>query len=193
MASDQGLHFLLIEYSKKNQYEWKIKPDTHKPGNGLVLLICLGKSKAMLLLWILFVIDYSCSSCFLVCSLQPSGHLLGNDQPLGSLVHVSFSCVFLSLSYVVSWVRHGIWLYRFLILTYLTLNTPAKITSAFVVCCKFLLTLFDKVKYRDKQCGPRSDYPYRSSLIWLYIVCWKSFKNISADDKSRRLLLWLAF
>ena len=35
----------------------------------------------------------------------------------------------------------------------ITLKTPAKnhlkILSAFVVCCKFLLTLFNKVKYRD--------------------------------------------
>ena len=40
-----------------------------------------------------------------------------------------------------------------------------KIPSAFVVCCKFLLTLFNKVKYRDKQCGPRSACSYRSSLV----------------------------
>ena len=53
--------------------------------------------------------------------------------------------------------------------TILTLKTPAKIhlkiLSAFVVCCKFLLTSFNKVKYRDKQCGPRSDCSYRGSLI----------------------------
>ena len=44
----------------------------------------------------------------------------------------------------------------------LTLKTSAKknhpkIPSAIVVCCKFLLTLFKQAKYRDKQCGPRSD------------------------------------
>ena len=43
----------------------------------------------------------------------------------------------------------------------LSLKTPAKnypkIPSAFVVCCKFLLKLFNKAKYRDKQCGPRSE------------------------------------
>ena len=53
--------------------------------------------------------------------------------------------------------------------TILTRKTPAKIhlkiLSAFVVCCNFLLTLFKKVKYRDKQCGPRSDCSYRDSLI----------------------------
>ena len=36
------------------------------------------RSKAVLLLWIIFVIYASCLSCFLVCSLQPRGHLLGN-------------------------------------------------------------------------------------------------------------------
>ena len=71
-----------------------MKPDTPKPGNGLVLLIWEENSKAMLLLWILFVIEVSCSSRFLVCSLQPSGNLLGNDQPLGSLVCVVFLCGF---------------------------------------------------------------------------------------------------
>ena len=35
------------------------------------------RSKAVLLLWIIFVIYVSCLSCFLVCSLQPCGHLLG--------------------------------------------------------------------------------------------------------------------
>ena len=47
-----------------------------------------------------FVIYVSCLSCFLVCSLQPCGHLLGKDWPFGSLC-VVFSCV-LSLSDVVS-------------------------------------------------------------------------------------------
>ena len=36
------------------------------------------RSKAVLLLWIIFVIYASCLSCFHVCSLQPRGHLLGN-------------------------------------------------------------------------------------------------------------------
>ena len=33
---------------------------------------------------------------------------------------------------------------------------------------------------------------YRSSLIWVYTVCHRGFLNISADKKSRRLLLRLA-
>ena len=46
------------------------------------------RSKAVLLLWIIFVICGSCLSLryYLVCSLQPCGHLLGKDWPLGSLV-----------------------------------------------------------------------------------------------------------
>ena len=35
------------------------------------------RSKVVLLFWILFVIYVLCLSCFLVCSLQPCGHLLG--------------------------------------------------------------------------------------------------------------------
>ena len=45
-----------------------------------------------------------------------------------------------------------------------------KMSSAQVVCCIFLLTLFDLYKYRGEQCGPRSDCSYRSSLIWVHIV-----------------------
>ena len=30
---------------------------------------------------------------------------------------------------------------------------------------------------------------YRSSLIWFYTVCQRGFKSISADSKSRRLVV----
>ena len=52
----------------------------------------------MLILWVLYVIYVSCLSCFLVCSLQPCGHLLGKGWPLGSFVcdvfcdFVTFTC-----------------------------------------------------------------------------------------------------
>ena len=54
-------------------------------------------SKAMLLLWINYVIYVSCS-CFLDCSLQPCAHLIGKGWPLGSLVsqYVMFNCVFVT-------------------------------------------------------------------------------------------------
>ena len=44
-----------------------------------------------------------CLSCFLVCLLQPCGHLLGKGWPLGSLVCNVLLC-FLLLSHVVSCV-----------------------------------------------------------------------------------------
>ena len=46
--------------------------------------------------------------------LQPSGHLLGKGWPLDSLVCSVFLCVFFSLYHMVSGVRCGTWLYRFL-------------------------------------------------------------------------------
>ena len=49
-----------------------------------------------------------------------------------------------------------------------------------------------QIKYRSKQRGPRTDCSYRSSLIWVHTVCHRGFLNISADEKSRRLLLRLA-
>ena len=56
-------------------------------------------SKAVLLLWILFVIYILCLSCYLVCSLQPCGQLLGKGWSLGSLMCYVFFCI-LSLSHV---------------------------------------------------------------------------------------------
>ena len=59
--------------------------------------------------------------CFRVCSLLPCGHQLQKGWPLGSCLW--FLIVFLSLSHVVSWVRCGTWLYRFLIFaTFLSFN-----------------------------------------------------------------------
>ena len=54
--------------------------------------------------------DSFCNLCFvfvifLVCSLQPCGHLLGKTGLL-ALLCVHFF-VFLSLSFIVSWVRFG--------------------------------------------------------------------------------------
>ena len=42
-----------------------------------VKLLFTDRCKAVLLLKIFFVIHVSSLSCFLVCSLQPYGHLLG--------------------------------------------------------------------------------------------------------------------
>ena len=69
------------------------------------------RSKAVLLLWVIFAIDVSCLSCCLVCSLLPCDYLLGTAWPLSSRLRCFI--VFLSLSHVVFWVRCGTWLYRF--------------------------------------------------------------------------------
>ena len=74
----------------------------------------------VLLLWINFVIYASCLSCFLVCLLQPRGHLLGNGLPLGLLVCEAF-CV-LSISHVVPLVRR-ILIYDLCLLTFFHLAT----------------------------------------------------------------------
>ena len=49
------------------------------------------RSKAVLLLWIIFVIYVSCLSCCLVCSMQPCGHLLGKGEALVCGVLLCFS------------------------------------------------------------------------------------------------------
>ena len=47
----------------------------------------------MLLLESIFVIiNVSCLSCFINCSLQPCGHLLGKDWPFGALVCYVLMC-----------------------------------------------------------------------------------------------------
>ena len=69
-------------------------------------------TKAIFLLWILFIISASCLTCCLVCTLMPYSHLLGKGWPLGFLC-VMFSWVFFSLSHMVSWVGCGIWFYWF--------------------------------------------------------------------------------
>ena len=84
------------------------------------------RSNAVLLLWIFCVIYVLCLSCFRVRSLLPCGHQLGKGWPLGSCLWCLIE--FLSLSYVVTWVRCGTWLYRFLIFAaFLTLQFWNKI------------------------------------------------------------------
>ena len=97
------------------------------------------RSKAVLLLWILFAIYVSCLSllCCLVCCLQPYDHLLGKGWSLCSLV-CCVSCV-LSLSHIVSWVRCGTCLYRFLIFAFI-----------FTLICSILCGLHTKTTYCTK-------------------------------------------
>ena len=62
--------------------------------------IFTNRSKAVLLMWILFVIYDSCLSLVyrLVCSLQPCDYLLGKAVLL-VLLYVMFSCVFVIFLY----------------------------------------------------------------------------------------------
>ena len=59
------------------------------------------RSKAVLRLWIIYVILVLCLSCFRACSLLPCGHLLGKVWPLG----FCFWCVFfwVCISYFHMW------------------------------------------------------------------------------------------
>ena len=68
----------------------------------------------------------------------------------------------------------------------LILNVPI---ATKVVCFSRLLKCL--ISLYGKQCGPRSDYSYRSILIWVHTVCNRGFLNISAYMKSRRLMLQL--
>ena len=55
-----------------------------------------------------FFLSYVCYAFVLVCLYVPCGHLLGKGWPLGS-------CLWCPTFPLVSWVRCGTWLYRFLI------------------------------------------------------------------------------
>ena len=50
-----------------------------------------------------------------------------------------------------------------------------------VVCWSRLLQIiawhYWRIKYRSKQCGPRTDCSYRSSLILVHTVCHRAFLN----------------
>ena len=50
------------------------------------LRIVTDLSKVVHLLWIIFVINVSCLSCFINCSLQACGHLLGKGRLISSPV-----------------------------------------------------------------------------------------------------------
>ena len=70
------------------------------------ILVVHDHSKAVPLLWILFVILFCVCHAVIVCSWQPCGHLLGKAN-LFTLMYVMFSCVYVTFL-VVSWVRCGI-------------------------------------------------------------------------------------
>ena len=69
----------------------------------------------------------------------------------------------------------------------LTLNAPI---ATKVVCFSHLLKCLRSLY--GKQCGPRSDCSYRSSLVWVHTVCFytqfvsNARQLFAADDFSRR-------
>ena len=54
-----------------------------------------------------------------------------------------------------------------------TLNAPI---ATKVVCFSRLLKCLRSLY--GKQCGPRSDYSYRSSLFWVHTVCFYTFSSV---------------
>ena len=84
-----------------------------------------------------------------------------------------------------------IWSWSFLLKKYksyrLTLNAPI---ATNVVCFSRLLKCLRSLY--GKQCGPRSDCSYRSSLFWVHTVCFYTLfvsivrQSFAADDFSRR-------
>ena len=53
------------------------------------------------------------------------------------------------------------------------------IENVICLCCLLnILAIFSNLfLHTGKQCGPRSDCSFRSSLIWVHTVCKNDFKN----------------
>ena len=77
----------------------------------------------------------SCVSCFLVCSLQPCGHLKGLAFWLSC---VWCFIVFWSLLHVGSWVWCGTWLHRFLIFAFFLTFTMLMLSFLDFNCFQFI-------------------------------------------------------
>ena len=58
--------------------------------------------------------------------------------------------------------------------------------SAEVVFCKKLHSITDELSIEANSVDLEQTAP---SLVWVHTVCHRGFLNISADEKSRRLLL----
>ena len=63
-------------------------------------------------------------------------------------------------------------------------------SSAEVVCCKQLPRIADELSIEAN--SKDTEQTARSSLISVHTVCHRGFLNISADEKSRQVLLQLA-
>ena len=121
-----------VSWSKSELMVRFLTMNMFKPSSNCMLCFT-DHSKAVLLLWILFVTYVSCLFllCCLVCSLQPCDHLLGKSWSLGSLVCDVLLCV-LSLSHMVSRVRCGTWLNWFLIFAFFLLWYLAHLSQKFM-------------------------------------------------------------
>ena len=134
------------------------------------------------------------------------GNLFIENHYLCSCLKSSTTNLFVDKAQVAENLRHE-----------LTLNAPRKkmhlkMSSAEVVCCKWLPNITDELSIEANsmdpektapigavwsgstlfaQHGPREDCSYRSSLIWVHTVCHRGFLNIFAEEKSRRFLLRL--
>ena len=97
-----------------------------------------------------FMLFLSCVCCAFVrvCLLSPCGHLLGKGWPLGSRLW----CLFVSL--LLSWVRCGTWLYRFLIFAILRTYTYLIIFN--MASCHWGLKLVGQ---------------YWVNILWCTVVC----------------------
>ena len=94
--------------------ELRVRLARHKTGLSPPVTYFTDRFKAVLLLWIFYVfLSYVCYAFVCVCLYMPCGHLLGKGWPLCSRLWLS-NCEFVDFP-LVSWVRCGTWLYRFLI------------------------------------------------------------------------------
>ena len=66
-----------------------------------------------------------------------------------------------------------------------------KMLSVEVVCCKVLPNITDELSIEANSVDPEQTAPM-SNPIWVHTVCHRGSLNISADEKSRQLLLLLA-
>ena len=64
----------------------------HKIGLNPLVKYLTGRSKVVFFYGSFLLFMFRVLSCFLVCSLQPCGHLLGKGLPLSSLVFDVFLC-----------------------------------------------------------------------------------------------------
>ena len=105
------------------------------------------RSKAVLLLRIIFVIRFSCLSCFLVC-LLPAGNRLTSW-----LSCVQCFIVFLLVSLVLSWARCGARLYQFLIFAFFLTCITSKKKKNRSRIEKLVLHNKDSILSKDSELG----------------------------------------